>query len=83
MVFNLKPDLLALSSAMPFNLDRVEESILAVRGRHGLETTRIMVGGRIFREMDDLWRLTGADGWARNAPEAVALAGQWWKETRE
>ncbi len=35
MLLNLKPDLLALSSAMPFNLDRVQESIQTVRGRHG------------------------------------------------
>jgi methanogenic corrinoid protein MtbC1 len=81
MLLNLKPDLLALSSAMPFNLDRVQESIQAVRDREELAATRILVGGRIFREMDDLWRLTGADGWARDAQEAVALAGQWWEET--
>jgi len=80
MLLDLKPDLLALSSAMPFNLDRVQESILAVRDREELQSTRILVGGRIFREMEDLWRLTGADGWARDAREAVVLAGQWWEE---
>ena len=81
MLLSLKPDLLALSSAMPFNLDRVEESILSVRAREELKSTRILVGGRIFREMEDLWRLTGADGWARDAREAVALASHWWEET--
>ena len=81
MLLSLKPDLLALSSAMPFNLDRVQESILDVRAREELKATRILVGGRIFREMDDLWRLTGADGWARDARQAVALASQWWEET--
>jgi methanogenic corrinoid protein MtbC1 len=80
MLCNRKPDLLALSSAMPFNLDRVHESIQALRARVELEAMRIMVGGRVFRSMEDLWRLTGADGWARDAQEAAALAARWWKE---
>jgi methanogenic corrinoid protein MtbC1 len=80
MVSDRKPDLLALSSAMPFNLDSVQESILAIRGRVGVEATRIMVGGRVFRDMEDLWPLTGADGWARDAREAAVLAATWWEE---
>jgi hypothetical protein len=68
---------------MPFNLDRLQETIVAVRGRKGVETTRIMVGGRIFKEMGELLQLTGADGWAPDAGEAAVLAGQWWEETRK
>ena len=74
MLSRLKPDLLALSSAMPFNLIRVQEVIEAIRARKELEQIRIMVGGRIFRDMDGPLAYAGADGWARDAQEASLLA---------
>jgi methanogenic corrinoid protein MtbC1 len=80
LLSRLKPDLLALSSAMPFNLIRVEEVIEMTRAREELEGIRIMVGGRIFRVVEDLWHIAGADGWAPDALEATVLARKWWEE---
>jgi methanogenic corrinoid protein MtbC1 len=80
MLARLKPDLLALSSAMPFNLIRVQEVIEATRAGKEMEQIRIMVGGRIFRDMTDLWRIVGADGWAPDAQEARLLAQRWREE---
>lgn len=83
LVLQRKPDLLALSSAMPFNLSRVQEGIQEARARKELSSTRIMVGGRVFRDLEDLWHLTGADGWAPDAREATELARRWWEEAKE
>jgi len=80
MLLRLKPDLLALSSAMPFNLIRVQEVIEATRARREMDRIRILVGGRIFRDMRDFWRTVGADGWAPDAQEASLLAQSWWEE---
>jgi methanogenic corrinoid protein MtbC1 len=80
MLTRLGPDLVALSSAMPFNLIRVQEVIEAIRARNALEPIRIMVGGRVFRDAEDLWCLVGADGWAPDAQEASLLARNWWEE---
>jgi methanogenic corrinoid protein MtbC1 len=80
MLTRLGPDLVALSSAMPFNLIRVHEVIEAIRAGKEMERIRIMVGGRIFRDMTDLWRIVGADGWAPDAHEARLLARRWREE---
>jgi methanogenic corrinoid protein MtbC1 len=80
MLRRLKPDLLALSSAMPFNLIRLDEVIEAARAQKELPGIRIMVGGRVFRDLEDLWHLTGADGWAPDAEQACLLARVWWEE---
>jgi len=39
-----------------------------------------MVGGRVFNENPDIWKITGADGWAPDAKKAVELARGWWIE---
>jgi methanogenic corrinoid protein MtbC1 len=65
---------------MPFNLIRVQEVIEATRAGKEMEQIRIMVGGRIFRDMTDLWRIVGADGWAPDAQEARLLAQRWREE---
>ncbi len=75
-----RPFLLALSVAMPFNLKKAEGIIRAVRGQAETENIRIMVGGQIFERITDLWKTTGADGYAVNAAEASRLARKWWDE---
>lgn len=73
------PFLLGISAAMPFNLDRVQEIVAAVRKLEELDGLKVMVGGKMFAEDHELWRLAGADGWAVDAGEAVRLAAEWWE----
>jgi methanogenic corrinoid protein MtbC1 len=37
---------------------------------------RIIVGGRPFNLEPDLWQTVGADGWAQDAGQAVAVVQQ-------
>jgi methanogenic corrinoid protein MtbC1 len=75
-----KPFLVAISVAMPFNLDQAAEIIAAIKHHPELTEVRILVGGRFFQEFPDLWHVTAADGWAPDARAAVLLAQQWWEK---
>ena len=76
-VQNRKADLLALSATMTYHLAQMRECVAAVRAEGGV---RILVGGRPFLLDAELWRSVGADGWAKNADEAVAVAREWFGE---
>jgi methanogenic corrinoid protein MtbC1 len=69
-----KPQLLAISVAMPFNLNEVKKLITAIRKKDSLNAIKIMVGGRVFMTVPDIWSAIGADATAGNAREAVAVA---------
>jgi MerR family transcriptional regulator, light-induced transcriptional regulator len=73
-----KPDLLAISVIMPFNLKNAADTIAEIRKIHDLEHTKIMVGGPRFNEIPDLYVQIGADGFARDAQEACLLADSWY-----
>lgn len=72
-----KPDILAISVAIPFNLDKADQLIREVRSHKQFSRLRIMLGGQAFNYHERLWEVLGADGYARNASEAVKLAAQW------
>jgi len=74
------PFLLAISVTMSFNLDLTKKLIQSVHNESDFETMRIMVGGLVINESEDLWKRLGADGTAESAVEAIELAKQWWKE---
>ena len=38
---------------------------------------KIMVGGQGFNMIPELWKITGADGYAPDAQKAVELAQKW------
>ncbi len=78
LIKQIQPHLLSISIVMPFNLDRTQETIETIRRDPELQSTRIMVGGLVFQNAPELWKRLGADGYAPNAREAVALARQWW-----
>lgn len=71
-----KPDLLALSATMFFNVESIARAIRALRAVDGLRNLVILVGGRPFNQDPELWRKVGADGSAAGAEEAVKLAGR-------
>lgn len=69
-----KPGVVALSAAMLDGLLPVVDIVAALRNSDALSSTRIMVGGKLFNEDSHLWRKVGADGYARDAADAVLLA---------
>jgi methanogenic corrinoid protein MtbC1 len=70
------PDILAISGTMTFHIKVIEELIDDVRTAFPSLRTKILVGGYPFNIEPDLWARVGADGWARNAVEAVAVANK-------
>lgn len=69
-------DMLAISVTMTNFLSRARELIKSVREQPECENVKILIGGRPFKILDELWRTFGADGFARNAQEAVETANQ-------
>ena len=76
LLVDFQPRLLAVSVAMPFNLDEVRKLITAIRKKESLQAMKIMVGGRVFMTVPDIWSDIGADATAGNAREAVNVARQ-------
>jgi methanogenic corrinoid protein MtbC1 len=73
-VVDHKPDLLALSATMFYNVESIARAVRAIRAVDGLRDVVILVGGRPFNQDPELWKKVGADGFAANAEEAVKLA---------
>ncbi len=71
-----KPDVLAISATMTFHVGAVSDVISDVRAAGLGRDVCILVGGYPFKVSPDLWRRIGADGCARDAAGAVALAGR-------
>jgi len=71
-----RPDLLALSATMTFHLEGVAAMVRALRANQETRDLRIMVGGHAFNREPDLWREIGADGYARDAEDALGAAGR-------
>jgi MerR family transcriptional regulator, light-induced transcriptional regulator len=64
---------LLVSATLPPHLTAVGDVIRAFRGRPELAPAKVVVGGRAFRSVPDAWRTIGADGYAWNADECIAL----------
>lgn len=75
-----KPFFIGVSAVMPFNIDYVKEIVTAMRRDSELQAVKIMVGGLAFSHVADLWRTTGADGYAPNGTACLELARQWWEQ---
>jgi methanogenic corrinoid protein MtbC1 len=65
---------LAISATMTAHVEKVRSLIAQARKTSALSGVRIIVGGFPFNLEPNLWRRVGADGHARSAEEAVALA---------
>jgi methanogenic corrinoid protein MtbC1 len=66
----------ALSATMTFHVRALADLIAAIRASRVGDRVKVMVGGYPFNAAPELWRRVGADGWARDAVEAVAVAGR-------
>lgn len=69
-------DVLAVSATMTFHIRAVEKLISAVRASAKTNTVKIMVGGYPFNVEPELWKRIGADAYAADASEAIAVASR-------
>jgi MerR family transcriptional regulator, light-induced transcriptional regulator len=76
MVERRRPDVLALTAALPPHLPRVRASIEAVRAALSHDAPLVIVGGRSFLENPALATRLGADLTAADAIQAVELLQQ-------
>lgn len=72
-----KPDILAMSVAMPFNLEAMQSVIQNIAFWPAENRPKIMVGGLAFAGFPKLPEQLGADGYARDCSQAVQLARTW------
>jgi MerR family transcriptional regulator, light-induced transcriptional regulator len=68
-----RADVLLVSATLPPHIASVAEVIRVFRARTDLAGAKVIVGGRAFRSAPDLWRSIGADAYAANADECLAL----------
>jgi methanogenic corrinoid protein MtbC1 len=67
---------LAISASMPEHVRAVAALVAAVRNDPRTAHVKIVVGGRPFLVAPDLAADLGADGWAHDARETVALCSR-------
>ncbi|MBA2882020.1 methanogenic corrinoid protein MtbC1 [Desulfosalsimonas propionicica] len=72
-------DLVCVSITVPFNLESIQNVIQAIRTWPEGRQPKIMIGGQAFGGYPELPQKLGADGFAENPEQAVALADQWGK----
>ncbi|HYH08898.1 MAG TPA: cobalamin-dependent protein [Thermoanaerobaculia bacterium] len=68
-----KADFLLVSATLPPHIAEVGELVRIFHARPELERARVIVGGRAFRMAPEVWRTIGADGFAANADDGLAL----------
>lgn len=76
MIEKFKPDLLAISLTMPFNIDKASEIILTIKNKPEFANLKIIIGGQIINAMPGLRSCLKVDGFAKDASEAVSLANK-------
>lgn len=72
----VKPKVVAISLAMPYNLLEARGLVERIRESDTLRPTKVMVGGLAFNCNPEMWKNMGADGYAPDAAKAVDLAGR-------
>jgi methanogenic corrinoid protein MtbC1 len=68
---------LAISVTLAAHLSAVSEMILQVREHPDSSKVKILVGGAAFSIDNTLWLRLGADGWAEDIDDAIALVNSW------
>jgi len=69
------PDVIALSATLITSVETITEFITDLRNQPW--EGKIIVGGYPFNLDENLWKLTGADGYARSADEAIEICNTW------
>lgn len=71
-----RPNLIALGITMTYHLGTATSLIESLRSDSRCGDVKIIAGGYVFRNHDNLWRTLGVDGFAADAADAVALGNQ-------
>ncbi len=74
MVIDRQAHLLGISVTMTFHLPNAIDLIRRVKDNTRTSGLPVLIGGGPFNRAPDLWRTVGADGFARDAGEAVEVA---------
>jgi methanogenic corrinoid protein MtbC1 len=69
-----RAQILAISATLAFHVAAVQSLVAQVRASAACRAVKILVGGYPFNLTPGLWREIGADGHARDADAAIALA---------
>jgi methanogenic corrinoid protein MtbC1 len=73
LVCRERPQLIALGVTMTYHLGTAKTVIERFRGDDRCSDVKIIVGGYIFQQHEELWRSLGVDGCAADAAGAVAI----------
>jgi methanogenic corrinoid protein MtbC1 len=79
LVRQVRPQVVALSMTMPFDLGAVRDLVGRLRAGAGPRRPKVIVGGALFARDRDLWRRLGADARADSAGEGAAVLAGWWQ----
>ena len=71
-----RADVLAVSATMTFHIRAVEDLIASVRASADSNDVKVLVGGYPFNIEPELWKRVGADAYAADASEAIAVASR-------
>jgi methanogenic corrinoid protein MtbC1 len=72
-----RPDLIALSVAMPYNVERAAALIHSLRQTPELAGSRIMIGGHAFSMLPEVGHALQPDALPASLAEAVSIARTW------
>jgi methanogenic corrinoid protein MtbC1 len=71
-----KADAVAVSATIAYHTRKVADVIAAIRASEHARGAKVLVGGYPFNLAPGLWRQLGADGYAGDAEEAIAVANR-------
>lgn len=71
-----RADILAVSATMTFHIRAVESLIATVRASGDSNDVKVLVGGYPFNLEPELWKRVGADAYAADASQAIAVASR-------
>jgi methanogenic corrinoid protein MtbC1 len=77
LLTDFKPNLLALSVTMPYNILKTKEIISDIKSNSNLSKIKILIGGRAFNDTADLWHTAGADAFASDVQKMKAIVNSW------
>ncbi len=69
-------DVVGISASIPFHRSALKEIISNIREFDPNKKVKILVGGYALRTSPGLWKRLGADGFAEDAQQAIAMANQ-------
>ena len=76
LVCRERPDLVALGVTMTYHLGTAGAVVERLRADDRCKDVKIIAGGYVFQQREELWRSIGADGGAADAAEAVRVGNE-------